>query len=194
MQPRPPERIDLGEVVLRRYSPDDAPALAQAAAASIDELAPWMPWATPEGVTAEAMAAFIAETTGRAAEGTEAVYGLFDLVDDRCLGGCGLHDRLSPGGIELGYWLATEATGRGLMTRVVGTLTELALGMDDIGWVEVHCDEANHRSAGVPRRLGFALARTMDAERLAPADTGRQLIWVRTDPIGPDVGERTPRR
>lgn len=180
--------------MLRRYSPDDALALAQAAAASIDELAPWMPWATPEGVTAEAMAAFIAETTGRAAQGTEAVYGMFDVQDGRCLGGCGLHDRLRPGGIEVGYWLATEATGCGLMTRTVATLTDLALAMDDITWVEVHCDEANHRSAGVPRRLGFVLARTMDAERLAPADTGRQLIWVRTDPISADVGARSPRR
>jgi len=188
VRPRPPERIDLGDVVLRHYTEADAPGLAAAAAASIDHLSPWMPWATQDGVTAQAMATFIAETNGRAAEGSEAVYGLFDPTDGRCRGGCGLHDRLAPGGIEIGYWLAAEATGRGLMARTVAALTDLALAMDDITWVEVHCDEANDRSAGVPRRLGYELtrftgplkplvARVEGEWRFGPADAGTTETW-----------------
>jgi RimJ/RimL family protein N-acetyltransferase len=97
----------------------------------------------------------------------------------------GLHDRVAPGGIEIGYWLHVAATGRGLMTRVVAHLTDLALAMDDIRWVEIRCDAANRASAAIPRRLGFTLAAEIPSDRpQAPADTGRDLIWTRTAPIG----------
>jgi hypothetical protein len=37
----------------------------------------------------------------------------------------------------------------------------------------------------VPRRIGFALDRIVDSDRpQAPADTGRDMIWVRTEPVG----------
>ena len=185
MHPPPPDRIDLGDVVLRRWEPDDAPALAAAAAAALDHLAPWMVWATPEGATESAMATFIAETTARSADGSEQIYGIVDGADGSVLGGTGLHDRLGGGGLEIGYWLAPTATGRGLMTRIAGHLTDLALRLEGIERVEIHCDEANVRSAAVPRRLGYRLDRIVDSPRpQAPADTGRDLIWVRTEPVG----------
>ena len=184
MHPPPPDRIDLGDVVLRRWTPADAAALAAAAAEALDHLAPWMPWATPDGVTEAAMATFIAETTARSADGSEVIYGIV-APDGTVLGGTGLHDRLGGGGLEIGYWLAPSATGRGLMTRIAGHLTDLALGLDGIDRVEIHCDEANGPSAAVPRRLGFALDRIIDSDRpQAPADTGRDMIWVRTEPVG----------
>jgi RimJ/RimL family protein N-acetyltransferase len=185
VHPPPPDRIDLGDVVLRRWEPDDAAALAAAAAAALDHLAPWMVWATPEGATESAMATFIAETTARAAGGSEQIYGIVDGTDGSVLGGTGLHDRLGGGGLEIGYWLAPRATGRGLMTRIAGHLTDLALRLEGIERVEIHCDEANVRSAAVPRRLGFRLDRIVDSPRpQAPADTGRDMIWVRTEPVG----------
>jgi RimJ/RimL family protein N-acetyltransferase len=184
VHPPPPERIDLGDVVLRRWRPDDAAALAAAASMALDHLAPWMVWATPEGVTEAAMTTFIAETTARSADGSEVIYGIV-APDGTVLGGTGLHDRLGGGGLEIGYWLAPSATGRGLITRIAGHLTDLALDLDGIDRVEIHCDEANEPSAAVPRRLGFVLDRIVRSDRpQAPADTGRDMIWVRTEPIG----------
>lgn len=181
-------------MVLRSYTPDDAPGLAAAAAASLDHLAPWMPWATREGVTVEAMQTFITDTTARAADGSEAVYGLFDPTDGTCLGGCGLHDRLAePGGIEVGYWLRVDATGRGLMTRVVGALCEVGLGLDGVTRIEVRCDATNARSAGVPRRLGFTLAGLEPRTPAAPADSDREMVWVLTSGAGAPPG-RPPTR
>lgn len=184
MEPRPPERIDLGDVLLRRYTPDDAAALSAVATAERDRLSPWMAWATPSGVTVAAMTTFIAETNGRADEGTEAVYGIFTASRGLPVGACGLHDRIGPGGVEIGYWLARGLTGQGLMTRVVGTLTDLVLTLDDVTVVEIHCDEANVRSAAVAQRLGYALIRTEDRDVAAPAERGRQQIWVRAEPHG----------
>jgi len=184
MEPRPPKRIDLGDVVLRRYTPEDAAMLAAVARANLDHLAPWMTWATVESTTEEAMARFIAESSARIDGGTEGGWGIFDR-DGNLLGGCGLHDRIGPGAIEIGYWLAADATGRGVMTRVAGALTDLALSHGGITRVEIHCDEANARSAAVPRRLGYRLDRVIDSDRpQAPADTARDMIWVRTEPVG----------
>lgn len=183
MEPRPPERIDLGDVVLRRYVPDDAARLAAVARANLDHLSPWMTWATVESTTEEAMARFIAESTGRIEAGLDAGWGILDR-EGRLLGGTGLHDRVGPGGVEIGYWLAASATGRGVITRVAGALTDLALGLHGTTRVEIHCDEANHRSAAVPHRLGYRLERIVPSDRpQAPSDTGRDMIWVRTEPI-----------
>jgi RimJ/RimL family protein N-acetyltransferase len=184
--PWPPESIDdLGDVVVRRWADEHVPALTAAVVESLDHLQPWMVWATPETATEEAFHRFRVDSDARAADGHEAVYGIFDRRTGAVLGGVGLHDRLGPGGVEVGYWLHVGATGRGLMTRIVGHLTDLALSHEDVLWVEVRCDEANVASAAVPRRLGFRLVDVIASDRpQAPADTGRDMIWTRTDPIG----------
>lgn len=180
-----PETIDLGEVVLRRWQREDVPALTAAVVASLDHLQPWMVWATPEQATEAELTRFRDETAARSADGHEAVFGIFDPGTGAVLGGVGLHDRVAPGGVEIGYWLHVAATGRGLMTRIVAHLTDLALAQPTLTWVEIRCDEANRASAAIPRRLGFTLAATIPSDRpQAPADTGRDLIWTRTAPIG----------
>ena len=45
--------------------------------------------------------------------------------------------------------------------------------------MEIHCDEANVRSAAVPRRLGYRLDRIEDDEVTAPAETGRSMVWIK---------------
>ncbi len=186
-----PNRIDLGDVTLRRPQPDDAEALLAATTIDLLRLGPWMSWASPRDNTVAARAAFIDEARAKAETGRDAVYLLIG-ADDGILGTVGLHDRVGPGGIELGYWLASAATGRGIMTRVVGALTDLALSDEEISRVEIHTDEANVASAAIPRRLGFTLARTMDTEVTAPAETGRMQIWVRTADDEPPTPSQPP--
>lgn len=183
VDPRPPAEIDLTEVVLRQWAPEHVPALTAAVVEALDHLRPWMVWATPEKADEAELSRFVADCTVRAADGREATYGIFEPGTGAVLGGVGLHDRLAPGGIEIGYWLHPRATGRGLMTRIVGWLTDAALGSADVHWVEVRCDRANVASAAVPERLGFRLADVVASTRpQAPADTGHDMIWVRTTP------------
>ena len=93
--------------------------------------------------------------------------------------GCmGLHSRVGPAAIEIGYWLRTDHTGRGLVTACARSLTEAALGLDGIERVEIHCDEANARSRAVPLRLGYRLARVQDDAVTAPGEVGRDMVWV----------------
>jgi RimJ/RimL family protein N-acetyltransferase len=188
-----PVRVDLGDAVVRTWTVDDAPALARAMAESYDHLHPWMSWATPEGITEDVCRRFIEGDIAQRAAGADANFGIFpdpaDSGGPTVLGGCGLHDRIGPGAIEIGYWLHVAATGKGLMTRVAGTLTDIALARPDIDRVEIHCDEANLASAAVPRRLGYTLIRVEPTVRPGgPASSGKHMIWARGEGVEALIG------
>jgi RimJ/RimL family protein N-acetyltransferase len=164
------------EVRLRLYDDDALRLLAEATADSLEHLQPWMSWATPEAVSWEHQQARHQERLEQAAAGESYMYLLVE--GGHVHGVVGLHRRIGPGGIEIGYWLRPGSVGRGLITRAVAVLTTAALELDDVQRVEIHCDEANVRSAAVPQRLGFRLDRVEDDGVEAPAEVGRGMVWV----------------
>ena len=172
----PPERIEIDEFHLRRYTLADVEAVHEAIKASFAEIHPWMPWCV-EPLRIEDQREFVEGTFPKWVIGEAFNFGIFN-ADGALLGSISLMDRVGPGGLEIGYWLRTDVTGRGVMTRAAGRLTELALGLPGIDRVEIHCDEANARSAAVPRRLGFRLDRIVDDTIEAPGETGRGLVWI----------------
>jgi RimJ/RimL family protein N-acetyltransferase len=58
-------------------------------------------------------------------------------------------------------------------------LTRILLELDGIDRVEIHCDEANTRSAAVPQRLGYRLDRIQDVGVQAPFEIGRGMVWIK---------------
>jgi RimJ/RimL family protein N-acetyltransferase len=179
MPASPPERIDLGDIVLRRLVVDDAIAVATAVAENLEHLKPWMPWANTESADARFQRRRIAEADAQWARGADFGYGLFASDDDgRMLGAFGLTARRGPKTLEIGYWLRADATGRGLATRAVEALTEIAMTQPDVERLLIYTDEANHASAAIPRRLGFHLGRVVAVPPEATAETGRQLEFV----------------
>ncbi len=94
------------------------------------------------------------------------------------LGTFGLHRRIGPGGIEMGYWIHAAHAGRGYGSAAARALTSVALVLPGVERVEIHCDAANAASAAIPRRLGYRLDRIEDKEPEAPGESGRHLIWV----------------
>ena len=177
-QDRPPERIQAEDLYLRRHRVEDAAGVASAVTESLAELQKWMPWAGTSAVDVEAERRRLQEVVPRWEEDVEYVYLVLVPGQDRVLGCIGLHRRVGPTALEIGYWLRTDETGRGTMTKAVRALTTVALALPGIDRVEIHCDEANYRSAAVARRLGFALARAEEAEVKAPGEVGRRQIWV----------------
>ena len=172
-----PERLDLdGGTVVRRYTRDDIPRLVDAVNMSLESLRPWMPWAQAP-ITVEAQTQWFEAGEQHWDAGTEFTYGVFDAGGD-VLGGTGFHVRNGPGVLEIGYWLRSDQEGRGLMTRVVQALTQAARDVPGATRVEIHCDIDNAGSAGVPRRVGYRLAEVRAVDAVAPAETGRQQIWV----------------
>ena len=172
-----PEEIELPDVGarLRRHRPEDVDALLAAVEESRDHLRPHMPWAD-EG-RAE-LAAFIAEAVEQWATGRDRNFVIEDVASGELLGGCGLHARVGVDGARDRLLAAGRRHRSGLVTAAARALTDLALAVDGVSRVEIHCDEANVRSAAVARRLGYRLDRIEPDAVSAPGDLGRSMIWV----------------
>jgi RimJ/RimL family protein N-acetyltransferase len=174
----PPERIELRDgYSLRRLTVRDAPALSLAAVESLDHLQPWMPWATPEGVSVEAQRLRMSGPAWAWTPETDYGYGVF-VADGRLVGALGVHRRVGPGALEIGYWVHVAHTRRGIASASARALTDAGFALPGIRRMEIHCDEANVASAAVPAKLGYRLVGSEDHEPEAPGEEGRRLIWV----------------
>ena len=171
-----PERIEGSQgLLLRRWVTGDAEALARAVAESAEHLRPWMEWIATEPPPIEPRREMLGAWEREWAQGGDAIYGVF--VDDQVAGGGGLHRRIAPDGLEIGYWIHSAWLRQGLATRVAKLLTDAAFTLPGITHVEIHHDKANRASAGVPRKLGFEWLGEVEDEPLAPAELGLESRW-----------------
>ncbi|MBV9415736.1 MAG: GNAT family N-acetyltransferase [Solirubrobacterales bacterium] len=170
-------------LVLRRWVSADAEALGRAVAESAEHLRPWMEWITNEPMALDQRRALISEWERLWSAGGDVILGIF--LSEEIVGGCGLHRRIAPDGLEIGYWIHSDFLRRGLATRAAGLLTGAALALPGITHVEIHHDKANQASAGVPRKLGFELVGEISDERAAPAELGIEWRW-RMEKLGWD--------
>lgn len=165
-------------LVLRTWDSDDAEALAVAITTSLDHLRPWMPWAEFEPLPIEDRRKLIAEWEKEWQSGSDVIFGVFR--DGTPIGGCGLHRRLGTDGLEIGYWIHVDHTGRGYATEVSAALADLAFSVHGVTRVEIHHDRANVASEGVPRALGYELVAERADEITAPGEAGFDCTWVMT--------------
>jgi RimJ/RimL family protein N-acetyltransferase len=172
---RLPEHVAGEEIVLRRWRPSDAEALAQAVAESAEHLRPWMPWIAHEPLALAARRDLIARWGEEWAAGGDLYQGVFS--QGRIAGGCGLHHRIGLGGLEIGYWIHPAFTRRGLATACARLLTDAGFTVPGIQHVEIHHDRANEASAGIPRKLGFTFVAEVPDEISAPAEVGIECVW-----------------
>jgi ribosomal-protein-serine acetyltransferase len=162
-------------VELRHLREDDAEAFNAAVHESLDELRPWMPWAAGEPRPVAERLELIRDWARERAEGGDESFGIF--LDGAVAGACGLHRRVGPGGVEIGYWVRTPDTGRGVATEAARRLCELAFADPSIDRVEIHHDRANAASGRIPAKLGFSrIVERRDAPE-APGEDGVEVVW-----------------
>lgn len=165
-------------VRLRRWREDDVDTLLQLVTESIGHLAPWMPWVA-DGYDRAAAIGFLTGSQTAWRDGTAFNFAILG-PDGAAVGGCGLMDRIGPGGFEIGYWLHPDHLGRGYATRAAAALVAEAFRLG-AKRVEIRTDEANLRSAAIPQRLGFvAAARVPAREPMTSGETGTDIVWRRT--------------
>lgn len=153
----PVEWIDLpGGLALVRCDPRRAAAAVVAINESLDHLRPWLPWAT-EPATEATIGAYLASAVDSWDRRTDFGYSIIDPATDVVVGGGGLHGRLGPSGLEIGYWVHVDHIGRGLATAASRALTDAAFAIDGIERVRIQCEDTNSRSARVPEKLGYTL-------------------------------------
>jgi RimJ/RimL family protein N-acetyltransferase len=167
----PPYRIVTERLVIRCWEPSDAPRLKDAIDSSLDELRPWMPWARSEPQDVSEKVALLRRFRGQFDLGSDFTFGMFDADEKDVIGGTGLHKRRGADALEIGYWIRTGHTGKGLATESSAALTRVAFELCAVDRVEIRVDPANALSLPVPRKLGYA-EEGMLRRRLPPDDKG----------------------
>lgn len=170
-----PASLGTARLLLRPWSPGDAPALLPVLEDNRAHLSPWIPAHVHTPLPVPELAARLGGWAHDFAEGRSFRWAMLARDDGRPLGEASMFPRDASGRIalgdgadrvEVGYWIERAATGRGLVTEAVRALLDVAAALPGIASVEIRCDAANLASAAVPRRLGFALEREEGGDQL----------------------------
>ena len=147
-----PLRVARG-LELRPLRLADAPALFALVDANRAHLRRWLPWVDANADIAQSRA-FIRLHQGLERQGQVRTFGLWRK--GVLVGVAGLHSLdADNASAAVGYWLAAEAEGQGLMGLAVARLMDLAFGPMKLHRVELRAGVRNRRSRALAERLGF---------------------------------------
>jgi RimJ/RimL family protein N-acetyltransferase len=148
----PVEGISDGSVRIRLRADADTPAIV--AACQDPEIPRWT--RVPEPYDERSAAEWAAESMRQqdAGEGLHLV--IADVESDRFLGSIGVHDiNRVEGRCSIGYFLARDARGRGVMTRAVTMLSRWAFHNLPVERIEITIQPTNAPSRRVAERAGY---------------------------------------
>ena len=151
---------------LRPLNLRDAGALFALVEANRERLRRWLPWLDANRSVVDSRA-FILRVRAQARLGAAQSFGLW--WQDRLVGIAGFVwiDALNRSA-AIGYWLAQEAQGHGLMSAAVSALLRHGFRTLKLNRIEIRAGVRNRRSRAIPERLGFRHEGTLrQAERLA---------------------------
>jgi RimJ/RimL family protein N-acetyltransferase len=171
--PLAPYRIETERLVIRAWQRDDAALLKEALDSSLEHLRAWMPWADDEPQTLEEKTALVEAFRSQFDAGENFIYGIFSPDESEVLGGTGLHARVGPGGLEIGYWVRASATRQGIAAESSAAVTRAGFEVCEADRIEIRIEPRNEPSLGVPRKLGFVEEATL--RRRLPGRKGEPL-------------------
>ncbi len=150
-----PRELSCGPLLLRLLEDSHREPMWRAFEDSFDDLKKYMFWAEETRCTRN-MDDFFQRMSRAAVEGTDCVYVVTLPGDDRHLGSVGLH-HMAPHtrAAELGYWVWSKASGRGLATAVGARLLRLAFEELRLHRVFARHAVTNIASQKVIEHLGF---------------------------------------
>jgi len=171
-----PERIETERLLLQRHAVQDAPALKAAVDANIEHLRAWMPWAMEEPSPLSAMEERIQKFRASFNTSEDWGYTIRRVGSPAIIGSCGLHARIGPNALEIGYWLDARETGHGYATEATAALIVAAFATGVVDRIEIRCDPMNLASAAIPRRLGFTYVTTLEKNAKTPTGDPRDTL------------------
>jgi ribosomal-protein-serine acetyltransferase len=137
-----------------------------------EHLRTFLPWARHD-LTPEEEVIFIESSQVRYSANNGGDYLIFK--GDTIVGACGYHYWDFMGGdFEIGYWLAKDHTGKGIMTKAVQALCHYAFDVLGLQRALILCHPNNKASAAIPQRLGFRYDQRLT--RTHPQTQDEQLL------------------
>lgn len=153
----PPKKIIYNnQIELRLMSPRDGQLIYHGVSSSLPELKRFMSWAHFDSDLSKACSAY-AEFEAKSLRGEEVNFAGFDSHTGEFLFCCSLipGSRLNSLAFEIGYWVTSSKTGRGLGTTIAKLLIVLAFREYQADRVSVVCNLENKRSLKVIENSGF---------------------------------------
>ena len=168
MRPSALAELRDGELVLRPWRVEDAPAVYHAC--QDPELLHWLP-AIPRPYTHEDARAFV---TGEIEPGPHN----FAVTDDgdRVVGAIGLRVNEQQRTGHIGYWCTREERGRGVTTRALRLLSRYALEEVKLERLELITDPDNRASQRVAEKVGFRREGVLRSHLLHPDGRRRDSV------------------
>lgn len=143
-----------GIVTLRPYRDEDADSQFEAARESIPQMSPWMPWCHRDYSIQESRE-WITSCFENWEKGIAYNFAITDASTGRYLGGCGLNDMHREFGIaNLGYWVRTSATRKGVATTTTLLLADFGIKELKLQRIEIVVDVDNIASQRVADKAG----------------------------------------
>jgi RimJ/RimL family protein N-acetyltransferase len=172
-------RVETDRLLLRCWSPEDAPALRAALDESDRHLRPWIPFMKDEPRSLEQTAGWL--RSHRASFDSDQLhrFGVFSRQDGTLLGENMLLPRVGPGGLEVGYWTRENSGGHGYATEASCAMIRIAFDVAGVERVEIHCAPDNAASTAIPAKLDFRHEATLSDR--APDTEGVMhdlMIWT----------------
>jgi RimJ/RimL family protein N-acetyltransferase len=155
---------------IRPYRAEDAPALYEAVRESIADAAPWLPWCHAGYSLAEAeeWARLQSSPAGR----DEIVFAVVGPREE-FLGGCGVNQISAVHRFgNLGYWVRSSATGRGVAREAVRQTARHVFATTDLVRLEIVCAIGNLRSQRVAEAAGATREGVL-----------RSRLWLHGQPV-----------
>ncbi len=171
-------RVETKRLVLRCWSPEDAPVLRAALDICDAHLRPMIPFMKDEPRTLQQTAQWLRGHRAAFDLGQMYRYAVYDAEEQHLLGENMLIARIGPGALEIGYWTHKDAIGRGFATEASAAVIRVAFEIEKVKRVEIMCTPENKASASIPASLGFTheaflKQRALDSE----GETHDLMVW-----------------
>ena len=143
-----------GSLLIRPFREADAGALYKAVRESVSEVSLWLPWCH-QNYSIEESREFIGSRELASQGGEWYSFGIFEKYDGAFLGGVGINfiNRVHQMA-NLGYWVRTNATGRGIATTATRLAARFAFEELGLRRIEIVAAVGNVPSQRVAEKAG----------------------------------------
>ncbi len=135
-----------------------------------DFLGEWLPWVDSNVEEADSREFIMASRLAYADE-TSMPFAIFYC--DKLVGMIGIHHISDINkSAEIGYWLAEQETGKGLVTKCCRAILNFSFGRLEVNRIVIQAAVKNLPSRAIPERLGFTFE-----------GVGRELVFQQERPL-----------
>ncbi len=172
-------RIETERLLIRCWSPQDAPLLRAALDESDQHLRPWIPWMKDEPKSLNETVSWLQTKRANFDLRKDFWYAIFDATGGTLLGEIGLMTRAGPGAREIGYWISKSSEGQGYTSEATAAMIKVAFEIDNVSRIEIYCAPENEPSVAIPRKLGFLHEATLASRYTdSEGDVHDTMVWT----------------